>query len=137
MVASTENKIGEVLTKTGRFEEASTTYRQALASIESLAAADPPNEWALYALADSTSGLGDTCASLAGEEPADDKIQKMREACSWYQRSAQAWRQIHIPSAINPGSFDCGSPGRVSTPLARCDAALAKRESLSTTSRIR
>jgi tetratricopeptide (TPR) repeat protein len=125
-VASTEDKIGDVLARTGRFAEAMVNYRRALASAEVLAALNPPNEWALYVVADSLSGLGDVFwASANRQRQSSERIKDLTEAHSWYQRSAGAWRQVHNPGAMNPGSFDCGSPARVSTALAQCDSALA------------
>jgi tetratricopeptide (TPR) repeat protein/tRNA A-37 threonylcarbamoyl transferase component Bud32 len=125
-VASTEDKIGEVLARTGRFAEAIVTYHKALDSAEALAAGKPANEWALYVVADSLSGLGDVFwASARRQHASRERIKDLTEARSWYQRSAVAWRQVHNPGAMNPGSFDCGSPARVSTALAQCDSALA------------
>ena len=128
-VASTEDKIGEVLGRTGRFAEAIVNYHRALVSAEGLAAVKPPNEWALYVVADSLSGLGDVFwASAKRQRASSDRVKELTEARSWYQRSAVAWRQVHNPGAMNPGSFDCGSPAQVSTALAQCDAALADIE---------
>ena len=125
-VASTEDRIGEALAKTGSVTEASVHLHKALASAEGLAAATPPNEWALYVVADSLSGLGDVFATSASRERHSSvRIKELNEAHSWYQHSADAWRQVHNPGAMNPGSFDCGSPARVSAALAQCESALA------------
>jgi hypothetical protein len=85
-----------------------------------LAKASAPNEWALYVVADASSGLGDVFAARArGRVPEDQqKAQQWYEARSWYERSADAWRQVHNPGAMSPGGFDCGSPKHVSAALA-------------------
>jgi tetratricopeptide (TPR) repeat protein len=125
-VASTEDRIGEALAKTGRFAEAIVHLHKALAGAEGLAASTPPNEWALYVVADSLSGLGDVLsASAKSQRQSSVRIKELNEAHSWYQRSADAWRHVHNPGAMNPGSFDCGSPARVSAALAQCESALA------------
>jgi tetratricopeptide (TPR) repeat protein len=115
-VASTEDRIGEALAKTGSVAEATVHLHKALASAEGLAAATPPNEWALYVVADSLSGLGDVFATSArNQRHSSVRIKELNEAHSWCQRSADAWRQVHNPGAMNPGSFDCG----------KCESALA------------
>jgi tetratricopeptide (TPR) repeat protein/tRNA A-37 threonylcarbamoyl transferase component Bud32 len=125
-VASTEDRIGEALAKTGSFAEALVHLHKALASAEALAASTPPNDWALYVVADSLSGLGDVFSASAGRQRQSSvRLKELNAAHSWYQRSADAWRQVHNPGAMNPGSFDCGSPARVSAALARCESALA------------
>jgi serine/threonine protein kinase/tetratricopeptide (TPR) repeat protein len=126
-VASTEDKLGEALSKTGNSSEAIANYQRALASAEGLAAAEPPNEWALYVVADSLSGVGDVFfASSERQHEPGQRLKALSEARSWYERSAGAWRRVHNPGAMNPGSFDCGNPARVSAALARCDSSLAK-----------
>jgi tetratricopeptide (TPR) repeat protein/tRNA A-37 threonylcarbamoyl transferase component Bud32 len=125
-VASTEDRVGEALTRTGSFAEAIGHFHKALTSAEGLAASTPPNEWALYVVADSLSGLGDVFSASANRQRQPSvRIKELNEAHSWYQRSAGAWRQVHNPGAMNPGSFDCGSPARVSAAIAQCESALA------------
>jgi tetratricopeptide (TPR) repeat protein/tRNA A-37 threonylcarbamoyl transferase component Bud32 len=126
-VASTEDKLGEILSITGNFTEAITDYQRALAGAEGLAAAKSPNEWALYVVADSLSGVGDVfSASAEKQHEPGQRFKALSEARSWYERSTGAWRRVHNPGAMNPGSFDCGNPARVSAALARCDSGLAK-----------
>jgi tetratricopeptide (TPR) repeat protein len=126
-IASTENEIGQVLLNQRRFDDAAQAFHEALVNAEPSATANPPNEWALYVVADSTSGLGDTFCDLARTIRQVNKgIKEWREARSCYHRSADAWRQVHNPGAMSPGEFSCGSPKHVSAMLAQCDAALAE-----------
>jgi serine/threonine protein kinase/tetratricopeptide (TPR) repeat protein len=122
--ASTQNKIGDMLAKSGHFTDALAAYHQALNGAEGLAKANPPNEWALYVVADSFSGLGDALSDQAGKQ-GQSKEQKIKEARAWYERSAESWQQVHNPGAMSPGNFNCGSPKHVSAALVHCDAALA------------
>jgi serine/threonine protein kinase/tetratricopeptide (TPR) repeat protein len=119
-VASTEIKVGELLAKSEHFDEAKAAYQKALVGAEPLAKASAPNEWALYVVADASSGLGDVFVAQARRRVPQDqqKAQEWYEARSWYERSADAWRQVHNPGAMSPGGFDCGSPKHVSAALA-------------------
>jgi serine/threonine protein kinase/tetratricopeptide (TPR) repeat protein len=117
-VASAEIKVGELLAKIGHYDEATAAYQKALAGSEPLAKASVPNEWALYVVADASSGLGDVFVAQAKRRAReDDKAQEWNQARSWYEHSADAWRQVHNPGAMNPGGFDCGSPKHVTTAL--------------------
>jgi non-specific serine/threonine protein kinase/serine/threonine-protein kinase len=125
--ASVGNRIGLVLTGMGLEEEAQAAYRIALARAEASARARPPNQWALYVVADAYSGLGDVAARLAEKQPDSAEATKQWTAArSWYERSAAAWSQVHNPGVMNPGTFECGSPARVAAAIRRCDASLRR-----------
>jgi serine/threonine protein kinase/tetratricopeptide (TPR) repeat protein len=119
-VASTEIRVGDLLAKSGHYDEATAAYQKALAGAEPLAKANAPNEWALYVVADASSGLGDIFAAQAKRRAQEDeqRAQEWSQARSWYERSAEAWRQVHNPGAMSPGGFDCGSPKHVLAALA-------------------
>jgi len=117
-VASTEIKVANLLAKGGHYDDATAAYQQALSDAGPLTKTGVPNEWALYVVADASSGLGDMFAAQARRHVREKKTQEWDQARSWYQRSAEAWRQVHNPGAMNPGGFDCGSPKRVTAALA-------------------
>ena len=130
-VASIEDRIGDVLANTGPTGEAISAYREALSSAEDLTKSTPTNQWALYVVADALSGLGDVAARLAEKQQiSSESLKEWTKAQTWYQRSADTWRQVHNPGVMNPGTFECGSPAHVSEGLGRCDSSLRKIRTL-------
>jgi hypothetical protein len=112
--------VADLLAKGGNYDDATAAYQKALSGAEPLTKKGVPNEWALYVVADASSGLGDIFAAQARRRVREDekKTQEWNQARWWYERSAEAWRQVHNAGAMNPGGFDCGCPKRVTAALA-------------------
>jgi len=120
-------RLGRVLAKLGRYDEASASYRKALAIAEPPALAKPPNALALYAIADAYFSLGESSRMAAANfSAASGKYrQQWTEARDWYNKSAHAWSAIPNPGAVTPSGLPCGNPKVVAQALAKSDAALA------------
>ena len=73
---------------------------------------------ALYATADAYFGMGELVNRAAQQEG----TKHLREACDWYHKSADAWRQIPNPGRTTPRGFAAGNPREVANKLSRCEA---------------
>ena len=107
----------------GRPDLAQDDFRQAIAIAEPFLAATPLEMQAVYAIADSYSGLGDAEFAEATHRSSDANRHWLA-AQSAYQHSLAAWKKIDHPSANSPWGFDAGDPRKVATNLARCAKAL-------------
>jgi non-specific serine/threonine protein kinase/serine/threonine-protein kinase len=127
-VAAALTKVGQALALMKTTQEASATYQKALEMTEPLASAKPPNVVALYAVADVYFGLGELAKMAAKQSPPTSGQQRQHwtEAREWYQKSADAWRQIPNPGIVTPSGFACGNPQAVSGASALCEATLRK-----------
>ena len=119
-------KTGAALVKMGKRPEAGTEYRKAVAILEPLTAAQPPDLPALYAAADAYFGMGELSKTEAERSAAAPDQQRTRwmEARDWYRKSAEAWRRIPNPAVIAANGFACGNPKDVARMISICDAAL-------------
>jgi tetratricopeptide (TPR) repeat protein len=127
-VAAALARVGQALALMKSAQEASATYQRALEMTEPLASAKPPNILALYAVADVYFGLGELAKMAAKHSLATSGQQRQQwaEACEWYHKSANAWRQISNPGVLTPSGFVCGNPQEVSGASALCEATLRK-----------
>ena len=121
-------QMGNFFFKIGQLEGASENYGRAVALAEPVVGSQPDRQEAHYALAGAYLGLGQVAARKAHKSlQSDDKtLANWNEAKSWYQRSADAWRQIRHPAAVSPNGFDSGDAKEATLQLARCNAALAR-----------
>jgi len=118
--------IGEALLKLGRLPEALESYRKELRLAEAMAASDPGNAENRFDLAMTYSKLGQTQAALTSQSktPSGERIERWREARSWFQRSLDIFldqRQRGPIRAVYAGEME-----KVGKEIARCDAALSK-----------
>jgi non-specific serine/threonine protein kinase/serine/threonine-protein kinase len=117
-VGVSEATIGEVLMLKEEIYRAIPHTRRAIAIFE----ADE------HKTKDEAMGQAEAYATLAGEysslanrdAKSEKKLEHLREARSWYQKS------LGIRQPDNHGSLDLGESQRVAQELAKCDAALAK-----------
>jgi tetratricopeptide (TPR) repeat protein len=96
------------LLKLGRPNDAGDMYHKALATADTTLARahqDPPS---LYPIADAYSGLADIALVRTNR----------KEACEFYQKSAQTWKQIAQPALINPADYPAGNPRSVDQRIA-------------------
>jgi tetratricopeptide (TPR) repeat protein len=84
-VASTEIKVADLLAKGGHYDDATAAYQKALSDAEPLTKTAVPNEWALYVVADASSGLGDVLVAQARRQVRQNgkKTQELDQARSW------------------------------------------------------
>jgi serine/threonine protein kinase len=114
---------GRVYSQKGDLVEAAENYRQALTILE----AEPMRSEDPVRLAKAYEALGD---SLLGTNPRGESVaptEKLREAKRSYQQSLDVWLDLR-----NRGRLvldDTAEPDRVSRSLAKCNVALAKRDS--------
>jgi tetratricopeptide (TPR) repeat protein len=119
-------RIGSVLAKMGRHEEASQEYQRAFEIVEPITVAHPNILEAQYVLADAYSGRAELSReeTLNSHEPAQQQVRQWNEARTWYTRSAETWNRIDHPGARTPVGFACGDPKLVEREIKECDAAL-------------
>jgi len=100
-------------------------YRKAQVIAEKLSAEDPSNIEARHALADSYSRLGAAYAAMAINQK--DAVSARRahwsEACSWYQRSQQLFRELSEQGVLH-GNY-AGKPAEIERELTKCETARA------------
>lgn len=119
-------KMGDFFVKSRQLDSALQNYRQATAIAEPVVASQPDWQEGRYALATAYSGLGDIASrrALQSRTP-DEQEANWKEAKLWYQRGADAWKQIRHPAAVSPNGFNAGNPEDASRGLARSNAALS------------
>jgi serine/threonine protein kinase len=125
-VAATYNKIGEMLAKVGDLKSATDMYRNALQLAEPVATSAQPSEESLYVTADSYALLGEVESRIAAGrflKPAQ-QVEHLKQAHSWYGKSANIWRLIKEPGVISPNGFDCVPPSFVTARLTELERDL-------------
>jgi tetratricopeptide (TPR) repeat protein len=106
---------------------ASERYDQAIALPEPvMKAANPPMD-ALHIAADAYWGEGELLLrhdTAARPIPVAGRIEILRQACSWFDRSGSTWRKVIHPGFFTSTGFQTDGPAKVFTSLKRCNAAL-------------
>lgn len=119
------NRAGKMFAADGQLRRAADNYRKAQMIAEKLSAEDPSNIEARHALADSYSRLGAANATMAIDQK--DAVSARRahwsEACSWYQRSQQLFREMSEQGVLH-GSY-AGKPAEIERELTKCETARA------------
>jgi tetratricopeptide (TPR) repeat protein len=133
VIAGLRTRIGFLLAKMGKRDQASEEAWRGLKIAGSITAANPNILEAQYTLADAYSELAELARMQASDvsQSPQRQIQYWNEARSYYQRSMDAWQRIHNPGARTPVGFACGNPRKVAQQIANCDAALARLRSSS------
>jgi tetratricopeptide (TPR) repeat protein len=119
--------LGDFFRRHSQLDRAAENYSRAAAIVEPLLAAHPDQQEPRYPVAGAYFGMGEIAALRAGRpsQSRNEQRAKWNEANSWYQRSADAWRQIRHPAAVSPNGFACGNPQEAERQLTRSKAALA------------
>ena len=76
----------------------------------------PANPLAQYIAADLYAGLGDLASLREMPGTADGN----REACKWYGKSLELWRQLPLKEGLAPNWFEVVSPRHVAEKQAAC-----------------
>ena len=120
-VISVDINVGNVLLAEGKTAAGIQLLRSVNSAVERI---EHKNRYALAALAESDSSLGQGYLSLAEhDKTANDRVEQLREARSWYQKSLALRREV-----ASSGSRDAWDDGEtiasLSLQVAKCDAAL-------------
>ncbi len=126
-IAASYAKVGAAFARVGNRSEASAAYRKAIQIAEPLVSSKPTNVLGLYATADAYFGMGELARSAAQQSTSTsqgERQQHWREACDWYRKSVDVWRQIPNPGRTTPSGFTTGDPKTVARHLRGCDVVL-------------
>jgi non-specific serine/threonine protein kinase/serine/threonine-protein kinase len=111
-------KIGDVLTRMGRLEQASAAYKKAVERIEPPSPPEYQNVPALYAAASAYRGLGDIALARTRQNAATSpRPVLLREARESYEKSLAAWKQIPNPSHVSPLGYLADDPRQINQRL--------------------
>jgi non-specific serine/threonine protein kinase/serine/threonine-protein kinase len=124
-LAIDHSRLGEILVEMHDGQSALAEHRAALAIREALSVANPSNAMARSAVADSSFGIAKAHATMAGRRARDGGSQHRHEACHWYQRSLDIWRELQAKGTL-PGD-DIPQLKQAVAEIARCDAEIATR----------
>ena len=126
-VAAADLKLGEAAAKAGHEQKAASYFHEALSIAEPMIATEPADLDALYAAADSYSGLGELSARSAQRRRLKTETRKSHwtEARTYFQLSLNTWHRIEHPNHTAPNSFQAGDPAIVARELKQADTALA------------
>jgi tetratricopeptide (TPR) repeat protein len=129
-LAMLEAKIGSVLLKMRRVEEARTHYEKALEKAKLDFSAQHDDFPALYAAAEAFAGMGDV--SVAQARAANGQSARTRlwsEASISYQKSLDVWKRIPNPSRLSGNDYLATAPAEVTARLAACNSELQRLNS--------
>jgi serine/threonine protein kinase/tetratricopeptide (TPR) repeat protein len=118
LCAAVYAKVAGALARLGRRDLAQETYAKALALISPQRDSAQPAAQDRYVLVDIYAGLGDLASEHAG--PRSLRGEAVAEACSWYQKSMENWRQLPLRSAVSPIGFKVIDANRLATKLVGC-----------------
>ena len=120
-LATSYVKAGEVLTKMGRLEDASASYRKALDIVTLLISPQRQDVPAMVAAADAYAGLGDLSAVRARQASgAKEQASARRDACAAYENSLSTEGKIPNPSTISAAGFKVRDPRDIAHKFANC-----------------
>jgi tetratricopeptide (TPR) repeat protein len=124
-VAMLQTKLGNLFLRLRDLRQAEVHYQQGLDEAKISFSLDHMDTPALYAAAEAYAGLGDVAAARARRESVDDmRLSLWRQACSWYQKSLQTWKQVSTPSYYGPNGYVARGPENVAQLLAEGEMQL-------------
>ena len=131
--AGLRSRIGSLLARTGKPDQAAEEDGRALKIAESIVLSNPNILEAQYGLADAYSALAELSQVQASDlrHPLLQRIRYWNQARSTFLQSLDVWKQIPNPGSRTPVGFACGDPKRVAREIAECEAALARLQSSS------
>jgi len=110
--------IARVLAKLGRITQAGIKYNEALRLAEPAATSKAPSCSALYVLTAVYAGLGNLALKTG---TSSDRVRDNRsEACHWFQKSADTWKQVPEQHPLAPNGFKVTDSSNVPAQLIRC-----------------
>jgi len=121
-LCAAETGLGSALTAQGKFADAQKEMESAIASLEKLANAAPPQQELLYTLAESYNEAGVLYSTRAKQSSSQvAQLADLKIAQSWFQKSVEIWRKVKNPARFNTIGFEVSLPAEVSQRLAECD----------------
>ena len=101
LAAECHTRLGRALLSQRKTEAAANDYQEALGLLKPFLSAASPDVDALYLIADSYAGLGDTELGRIGSLPVSgaQNSSRLERARAWYASSAETWRRI--PDALH------------------------------------
>jgi eukaryotic-like serine/threonine-protein kinase len=127
LAAECRTRLGRALLAQRRTEAGVKNYQQALVLLTPLVSAANPDVDALYLVADSYAGLGDSELARVGPLGATvvQDLGHWRGARSWYASSLDTWQKIPRTQYRRSPSLPVDSPDAVAEKLRRCERELA------------
>ena len=125
-LAMVEAKIGNVLLKMGKTEDARAHFQKALEAAKLEESVKQGDFSALYAAAEAYTGEGDRFSSEARKATGDARWKLRRDARASYEKSLEVWKQIPIPSRLSGNDFLATTPQEISLRLAHIEAERAQ-----------
>ena len=125
--AECHTRLGRALLSERRTEGAVKSYQQALTLLKPALSVTSPDVDALYLVADSYAGLGDSDLAKVGPRGAtvEQDLGHWRGARNWYATSLDTWQRIPRTQYRRSPSLPVDSPETVAEKLHRCELALA------------
>jgi hypothetical protein len=122
-VIAVDINVGKVLLAQGKLDAGIRLLQNVNGVVERL---EHKNRYELADLAESDSSLGQGYLSLAEQNgTANSKVEHLREARSWYQKSVALWKEMPSAGSANARN-DVETIESLSRQVAKCDAAFAK-----------
>ena len=124
-------RIGSILTKTGKLDEAADELQHALKLVEPLVSNESSIMDSRHAAAETYAGLGDLYRRNA-QAPLlspQQQLEYWKNAQSWYRRSLDMWQHIPDPGVgipFAPLGISCRRPKAIAAAVAECNGAFAK-----------
>jgi len=131
-LCAAETGLGSALAAQGKFDGAQKEIESAIAALEKLANAAPPQQELLYTLAESYNEAGvlySTRAKQSSNKAA--QLVDLKIAQSRFQKSKATWSEVKNPARLNTIGFEVSLPGEVSQRLAECDSRIRSLENSS------
>ena len=125
--------VGSALAESHDVNKALERFRQSIALFEALSAANPTNAVARRDLALGYETIGESYTTFASHEkaPASKRLEYWREARNWYQRELCVLLEMRDRGALM--AAQASEPDRITSEIAKCDAALSKLQGSLTT----
>lgn len=129
-LAMVQTKIGNVLLKMGRAQQAGAQYEKAIATAQVPVSLEHKDFPALYAAAEANSGAGDLGIFEArNTTDAAAQARLLNDACASYEKSLSIWKQIPNPSRLSGNGYLSLEPGVIARRLAGCNADRTRQPS--------
>jgi len=127
-LGATYDKVGTALLQLGDVDQATAAFQSGLKLAAPQATSDQFNAQAIYVVADSYTGLGNTAVAMAStkNQPRKGQIQQWQKAQSFFQESLHAWSRIKEPGNFSPEGFQSMPPASVQKQVERCQEILRK-----------
>jgi tetratricopeptide (TPR) repeat protein len=116
--------IGGLLETIGDKEGAIANYREALAMLEGLSAAEPGNKTTCQSTALEHANIARVYATIAADSSDQKQRDSWAEARACYQRSLKIWEELRAQNSLGP--TDETHYTEVIQEIKKCDVALAK-----------